>query len=136
MTLKLIYNLIDAILICYYATLLYSFDSDPELFDRVNLFNLSLDRIPSSSTTIQEKSYGVCHLYENTTQTEEDIMIILTEIPMVITKTDILSIQIPIIAILLLLSSLEIILFVSFRNTWESFMYDRKGKIDLQVKRF
>ena len=136
MTLKFIYNLIDAILICYYATLLYSFDTDPELFDKVNLLNLSLDRITSSSIKILDRSYGVCHLYENTTQTEEEVMMSITEIPTVITKTDILSIQIPIIAILLLLSSLEIMFFVRCRNTWESFMYDSEGKIDLQVKIF
>ena len=123
MTLKFVYNLIDAILLCYNAALPYLYDFDQLLFSKLNVFNLSLDRIPSTPSLATAHSYGVCHLYENTTQTEEKIWRIINQTTTVISKADNLTVQIPTIGFLLVLSSHEIIFFVCCRNTWNQFLF-------------
>ena len=133
MTLKFIYNLFDVIIINYYSLLLYTSHLHPDTFDMMNMFDLNLSRIPFNSSTLVGGSYGICHLNNNTTLIEEDVSLTPAQIPMVISKMDILTIHIPIITVLLFISSIEIIIFLRWRTTWESFMYDTNRKIDLKV---
>ena len=138
MTLKTVYNIIYAILLCYYAALIYTFDNNENLFEKLNLFHLSLGRISSSAMKQPGHSYGVCHLYENTTRldVEENPFDKIQQLPTQISKELILDVQIPIIAILLFISSFEIIIFGFCNKTWKQFIYGREDKVTLQVALF
>ena len=60
----------------------------------------------------------------------------INQIPTQISKEDILSIQIPLIMVLIIISSLEIIIFHFCHGTWKKLILDAEDKIDLNVRFF
>ena len=136
MMLKIIYNICDGFIVFYYSLLLYFYDHNTDLFGSLNIFNLSLGRIPTSSVATLRPSMSVCHLYQNSSLSGEEIMAEINQIPTQISKEDILSIQIPLIMVLIIISSLEIIIFHFCHGTWKKLILDAEDKIDLNVRFF